>query len=80
MGGAEVIVPPGVRVEVLGIGIMGGFEASAGTASTTVDTGPVIRLTGVAVMGGVVARHRKPQKKLLKRFESALRAARQLAG
>ncbi len=51
MGGVEIKVPPGVRVESNGIGILGGFE-------NTSDGGPrpgqpVLRVHGVALMGGV---------------------------
>lgn len=56
MGGVEIVVPPGVRLESNGIGIMGGFE-QAGRGKFPVDsTVPVIRVTGVAVMGGVDVR------------------------
>src|SRR6185503_11365098 len=34
MGGVDVIVPRGVRVEALGFAVLGGFEASAGDFST----------------------------------------------
>lgn len=53
MGGVEIIVPPGLRVDSNGIGIMGGFE-HAGDARFPVDTSvPVLRVTGAGVMGGV---------------------------
>ena len=56
MGGVEIIVPPGVQVESDGIGIMGGF-GQVGNARFPIDgTGPVLRVRGVAIMGGVEIR------------------------
>jgi hypothetical protein len=60
MGGVEIIVPPGLAVECEGIGIMGGFDHH--TESTTLahaDT-PLLRIKGVALMGGVELRTRLP--------------------
>jgi hypothetical protein len=75
MGGVEVIVPHGVRVEALGFAVMGGFEASAG--DTRADPSqPVIRLSGLAVMGGVEARHKKPSNRALAKFEKRLEQVR----
>ena len=72
MGGVEVLVPYGVRVEALGFAIMGGFEASAGDVSTADPSQPVIRLTGFVAMGGVEARHKSPSNRKLKKFEKRL--------
>lgn len=56
MGGVEIIVPPGVQVESDGIGIMGGF-GQVGNARFPIDgTGPILRIRGVAIMGGVEIR------------------------
>ncbi|MER5938024.1 MULTISPECIES: DUF1707 domain-containing protein [unclassified Streptomyces] len=52
MGGIEVIVPPGVEVEVRGIGIMGGFDQREDGAPG--DPGaPRVIVTGFAFWGGV---------------------------
>jgi len=72
MGGVEVVVPHGVRVEAMGVAIMGGFEASAGDTTVTDPAAPVIRLSGLAVMGGVEARHKKPSTRKLRKFEKRL--------
>lgn len=54
MGGVTIVVPPGVGVDCGGIGIMGGFEA---TDQHPADPGgPVIRIDGLALMGGVDVR------------------------
>ena len=64
MGGVEIIVPPGLRVESNGIGIMGGFE-HAGQLLPDTPSGPVLRISGVAIMGGVEIKERP-----LKRIEA----------
>jgi hypothetical protein len=78
MGGVEVIVPRGVRVEVTGGAVMGGFESDAGDADALDPSQPILRVTGLAIMGGVDVTVRRPGKKTLKRFEQAVEAARQL--
>lgn len=58
MGGAEIIVPPGVNVESHGIGIMGGFD-DAGQQEHD-PAAPTLRIAGLAVMGGVEITVRYP--------------------
>lgn len=60
MGGIEIIVPPGIRVETSGIGIMGGFESLNQTAE---PGAPTLRITGAAIMGGVEVSQRLPGEK-----------------
>ncbi len=60
MGGVSVVVPPDVRVECSGIGIMGGFDHEPTVISTADPHAPVIRVTGVAIMGGVEVTVRHP--------------------
>ncbi len=60
MGGVQVVVPPDVRVECSGIGIMGGFDHKTTVTSTTDLEAPVIRVTGLAIMGGVEVTVRHP--------------------
>ncbi len=57
-GGVDVVVPPGLPVECNGVGIMGGFEHKpdepAGAAAGVPDPGgTVLKVNGVALMGGV---------------------------
>lgn len=59
-GGVEVIVPPGVRVDCSGIGIMGGFDEEHGDPHPYDADAPVVRVTGVAIMGGVGVEVRQP--------------------
>lgn len=77
MGGVEIIVPAGVRVESMGMAVMGGFEVSAGDATATDQ--PLIRLSGLALMAGVEAKHRRPSAKAIRRFERAVAKARRSA-
>ncbi len=78
MGGVEITVPPGVRVESMGAAFLGGFANSAGDASANDQAAPVLRVAGIAIMGGVDVRVRKPGRKMLERFERAMLAAGQL--
>ncbi len=59
MGGVEIIVPPDVVVDTSGIGILGGFEHHAENQDAPRGA-PVIRITGLAFMGGVEVQVRHP--------------------
>jgi hypothetical protein len=53
MGGVEIIVPPTLAVESNGAAIMGGFE-HVDRAPVALEPGStVLRITGLALMGGV---------------------------
>jgi hypothetical protein len=62
MGGVEVVVPPGVRVEMNGIALMGGFEEHSRTLDPPPPDAPVLRVGGFALMGGVEVSVRHPAK------------------
>lgn len=53
MGGVEIIVPPGLSVESHGVGILGGFDHAGDDAKGLDPSAPVLRVSGVAMMGGV---------------------------
>lgn len=59
MGGAEIIVPPGMRVVVTGSAFMGGFEHRA-EGPPPPRGAPVLRINGLALMGGVEVTVRLP--------------------
>ena len=59
MGAVKVIVPPELTVRIDGIGFMGEFERRA--EGQGVPGSPVLRITGLALMGAVEIR-RKPRK------------------
>lgn len=58
-GGVEVIVPPGLNVESHGMGIMGGFDHAADRSAPD-PLAPTLRISGVALMGGVDINVRHP--------------------
>lgn len=60
MGGVNLIVPPGVRVESIGAAFMGGFDLKAGDATALSPAHPLLRLSGLAIMGGVETETRLP--------------------
>ena len=54
MGGAQVIVGPHVRVQMEGVGIMGGYSGPSGLVEADLDeSSPVVRIKGFAIWGGV---------------------------
>lgn len=57
MGGASIIVPPGVRVESNGVAIMGGWGKPLDSAPID-PAAPTIRINGLVMMGGVDVRVR----------------------
>jgi len=58
MGGVAILVPPGVRVECFGAAFMGSFEGHVGDATALSALHPTVRISGIAIMGGVEARTR----------------------
>lgn len=60
LGGVEILVPPGVRLETSGVGVLGGFESKATVAPTKHPDAPVLRVTGLALLGGVEVTVRYP--------------------
>lgn len=59
-GGVDLVVPPGVNVEVNGFAILGAFDHVADEAAHYDPTAPTLRVTGVACMGGVDVSARHP--------------------
>jgi hypothetical protein len=60
MGGVELIVPPHLAVEAQGLAVMGGFEHVERAPKAPEPGQPVLRVTGVAIMGGVSIEMRLP--------------------
>jgi len=60
MGGTEIIVPPGLTVESDGVAILGSFEHREDAVLSPDPDAPVLRLRGVAIMGGVEVSIRYP--------------------
>lgn len=59
-GGVQIVAPPHVRVECSGVGIMGGFDHRDDSRSVAEPGAAVLRITGLAVMGGVEVVVRRP--------------------
>ena len=60
MGGAEIIVPPGLAVESDGVAILGGFEHLEDAVVSPDPDAPVLHIRGLAIMGGVDVTVRYP--------------------
>lgn len=58
MGGIDVVVPPGIRVDVRGFGLMGGFEQRESDFEQVDPSAPRVVVTGLAIMGGVDVRRK----------------------
>lgn len=52
-GGVDIVVPPDLHVESTGFAVMGGFEFGAEEQLPPQPGAPSLRISGVAVMGGV---------------------------
>lgn len=72
MGGVEITVPDDATVQVHGVGIMGGFDHRA--SGDGQPGGPTIVVTGLALMGGVEIKRKKPRKDKLAQLGSKLDA------
>lgn len=59
-GGVDIIVPPNVHVESNGIGLLGGFGQVGQSPTTAGPDAPMIRVNGLALMGGVEVTVRYP--------------------
>ncbi|MFD9573845.1 DUF1707 domain-containing protein [Streptomyces sp. NPDC059982] len=60
MGGIQITVPPGVEVDVRGIGVMGAFDQS-GTPIAPQPGAPRVIVNGLAFWGGVEVRTKAPK-------------------
>jgi len=81
MGGAEIIIPPGVRVEWNGMAIMGGVGGTE--PARPIEPGaPLIRINGLVLMGGVEVCERLPgetEREARRRIKAERKAKRRLA-
>ena len=79
MGGVKIIVPSDLQVECTGIGIMGGFDCSDEVRRVSDPDAPILKINGVAIMGGVDVKVREPGETALdawRRRRSARRERR----
>jgi hypothetical protein len=63
MGGIEIYVPDDIAIQVNGSGFMGAFENHAQDQAQPRPGAPLVKITGLAVMGGVDVKRRKPPRK-----------------
>ncbi|MEU6326603.1 DUF1707 domain-containing protein [Streptomyces sp. NPDC047049] len=77
MGGVNILVPPGVGVEVRGVGIMGGFDAREEGVPGEPGA-PRVIVKGLAMMGGVGVERKLPraEKQRLKEERRRLKEER----
>lgn len=64
MGGVEIVVPPGLAVTSAGIALMGGYDRLDQEGAGRASEGAVLRIRGVALMGGVQVRVAEPGEEL----------------
>ncbi|MCX4634606.1 DUF1707 domain-containing protein [Streptomyces sp. RPA4-5] len=60
MGGVHIVVPPGVGLDVRGLGIMGGFDARE-DGEPAEPGAPRVVVRGLALMGGVAVERKLPR-------------------
>jgi len=60
LGGVDVWVPPDVRVECTGIGILGGVDHLGSAPAEFDPEAPVLRIIAIGILGGVGVRVRYP--------------------
>jgi hypothetical protein len=53
LGGVKITVPPEMRVVDSGFSIMGGHDIDDGTPQSAAPGAPVLRITGMCIMGGI---------------------------
>lgn len=62
MGGIDIYVPDDIAIQVNGTGFMGAFENHALNQAQPRPGVPLVKITGLAVWGGVDVKRRKPRK------------------
>jgi hypothetical protein len=60
MGGIEIVVPPGLAVQMHGSAIMGGFADVDRAPANPDPDAPLLRVRGLTMMGGVAVSMRLP--------------------
>ncbi len=60
MGGVEIVVPPDIHVEAGGIPLIGGFSHVGEEEMHAAPDAPVLKINGLAFMGGVDVKVRYP--------------------
>ena len=71
MGSIEVVIPPGLYVDVGGVGVLGSFETKGVKAARPPAGSPSVRILGAAVFGSVEVVVKGPPDPRLKRLADA---------
>jgi hypothetical protein len=77
MGGVDIVLPDGVRVEVVGAAFLGGFAHVAGTPVEDPDA-PLVRISGSAIMGAVEISRARREYKNERQYLAALARATEI--
>lgn len=83
MGGAEIIVPPGLQVDASGLALMGGFDHQESADGPSDPNEPVLKIRGFVMMGGCEISVRRPgesAKESKRRLREERRRRRELEG
>jgi hypothetical protein len=80
MGGVQLIVPPGLSVEVSGNAVLGGFDHLDRTPPEADPNRPVLRVHGLAILGGVAVETRLRGESESEAHHRRKRERRQLRG
>ena len=80
MGGVDIYLPHGVRVETVGVAVMGGFGADVSDPGDYDPRQPVVRLSGLAIMGGAEATTKHPSTSKLRKFAALVDKVRKRSG
>jgi hypothetical protein len=70
LGGADILVPPGVSVELSGLSLLGG-KGDRRTSGTPLPGSPVVRVRAFTFLGGVAIKDSGPRRKPLDTFRSS---------
>ncbi len=62
LGGVDILVPEGLNVDCTGVPLLGGFDD--GSTGIVTDRPPILKVRGIAIMGGVSVRTRKGRREL----------------
>ncbi|MEW2415103.1 DUF1707 domain-containing protein [Streptomyces sp. NPDC046866] len=76
MGGVQITVPPGVEVDVRGIGVMGAFDHDHRRGAPVAPGAPRVVVTGFAFWGGVGVVVKEPRGSKARRLSKSDRAER----
>jgi hypothetical protein len=79
LGGVQIIVPPGLAVQTEGSSILGGFDHVGRSPAHPDPDAPLLRIEGVAILGGVAVETRLPgegEKEAHQRRKKERRSAR----